>query len=135
MNRSLELHVYVALKVVFCLHSLSLVHSLLPTFVPNCCDFSTRISGVLQATNDDDSMEEYVNGVDKMFNEIIRYRGRVAYDGSGFRGWQVQAKGRTIQVSKQFHILVKPFFLPLPHFEHVISCPGRTRNCVIDKIQ
>ena len=27
----------------------------------------------------------------------IRYRGRVAYNGSTFKGWQVQAKGRTVQ--------------------------------------
>ncbi len=29
----------------------------------------------------------------------IRFRGRVTYNGSGFSGWQVQAKGRTCQVS------------------------------------
>lgn len=45
--------------------------------------------------------------------EMIRYRGRVAYDGSGFRGWQVQAKGRTGQghleevLSTRFNRLVK----------------------------
>jgi len=28
----------------------------------------------------------------------IRFRSRVAYDGSNYRGWQVQAQGRTGQV-------------------------------------
>ena len=44
-------------------------------------------------------------------SDMIRYRGRVAYDGSGFRGWQVQANGRTVQVREHF-------FLPniLPQF-------------------
>ena len=27
----------------------------------------------------------------------IRFRGRVAYDGTGFNGWQTQSKGRTVQ--------------------------------------
>ena len=33
----------------------------------------------------------------KTNDERIRYRGRVAYDGTNFKGWQVQSKGRTIQ--------------------------------------
>ena len=41
-------------------------------------------------TNDDDS-----DRADKSLR--IRYRARVAYDGSSFKGWQVQAKGRTVQ--------------------------------------
>mmetsp|Transcript_20827 Transcript_20827/g.45435 ORF Transcript_20827/g.45435 Transcript_20827/m.45435 type:complete len:353 (-) Transcript_20827:171-1229(-) len=27
----------------------------------------------------------------------VRFRGRVAYDGTGFNGWQTQSKGRTVQ--------------------------------------
>lgn len=38
------------------------------------------------------------NGVSNEFKgNRIRFRGRVAYDGSGFRGWQVQSRGRTCQ--------------------------------------
>ena len=31
-------------------------------------------------------------------DNALRFRCRVAYDGSNFRGWQVQAQGRTSQV-------------------------------------
>lgn len=46
-------------------------------------------------------------------NKKIRFRARAAYDGSGFRGWQVQAKGRTCQaelenvLSTRFNRIVK----------------------------
>ncbi len=34
---------------------------------------------------------------DKVPDPRLRFRGRVAYDGSSFKGWQVQANGRTVQ--------------------------------------
>jgi hypothetical protein len=33
----------------------------------------------------------------------VRLRARVAYDGTGFGGWQFQNKGRTVQVRTFFH--------------------------------
>jgi hypothetical protein len=37
--------------------------------------------------------------IQEEWQEKIRYRGRIAYDGTNYKGWQVQAKGRTVQVS------------------------------------
>mmetsp|Transcript_19681 Transcript_19681/g.24270 ORF Transcript_19681/g.24270 Transcript_19681/m.24270 type:complete len:428 (-) Transcript_19681:1208-2491(-) len=59
---------------------------------------------------DDDN--EYHNDEDSKETKI-RYRGRVAYDGTNFRGWQVQANGRTIQgdiedvLSRRFNRKIK----------------------------
>ena len=51
--------------------------------------------------NEKDNDQEYETNLyvqdDNEDNKKIRYRGRVAYDGSNFKGWQVQAKGRTVQ--------------------------------------
>lgn len=33
-------------------------------------------------------------------SEVTRYRARVAYDGAGFQGFQIQPNARTIQVSE-----------------------------------
>ena len=46
-------------------------------------------------------------------DEVIRYRGRVAYDGSGYGGWQIQAHGgRTGQVKRcMSQLLVTTIFV------------------------
>lgn len=57
----------------------------------NNIEYSTAVDD-----NDDDDDDS------DNFNKI-RFRGRVAYEGSGFRGWQVQSRGRTCQVRPLFH--------------------------------
>ncbi len=58
-----------------------------------------------------DSLTATVNKATE--DQRLRYRARVAYDGSSFKGWQVQAKGRTVQgeiestLSKRFNRIVK----------------------------
>mmetsp|Transcript_818 Transcript_818/g.1416 ORF Transcript_818/g.1416 Transcript_818/m.1416 type:complete len:394 (+) Transcript_818:70-1251(+) len=48
--------------------------------------------------DDDNNMIELSTSLDSDSDaNQIRFRGRVTYDGSGFRGWQVQSRGRTCQ--------------------------------------
>lgn len=47
-------------------------------------------------------------------SERIRYRGRVAYDGTTYSGWQVQSKGKTVQVC--FASISANFVLLTHHF-------------------
>lgn len=53
---------------------------------------STRRRVFFMSSPDKQHQDECKNN-----DERIRYRGRVAYDGTNFKGWQVQSKGRTIQ--------------------------------------
>ncbi len=78
---------------------LSSTHSFLPTFEPTK---KTICRSVI--SNGEKFEEENIDLTDGDADagDVIRYRGRVAYDGSGFRGWQVQANGRTVQVRESF---------------------------------
>lgn len=98
---------------------LGLSHSFLHPFLHGSCDFGANLIGLQQTINcGDTSTENIDNKVACEFDNLIRYRGRVAYDGSRFRGWQVQAKGRTVQVSKIKHFILQAFYFERKKFQH-----------------
>jgi len=65
----------------------------------------------LSSSNNEETLLETRNSQNEAC--IIRFRGRMAYDGTGFRGFQVQSKGRTCQgemeaaLSKRFNRKVR----------------------------
>jgi len=72
-----------------------------------------RNDDVHQEYDDDEEEEEYDKNDNNNDVVKIRYRGRIAYDGTGYSGWQTQSKGRTVQaeleliLSKRFNRSIK----------------------------
>ena len=93
------------------LHSPPLFH-LLPT---NNDDEVESTDTITTGDDDDDDNDDNDDEDDRSDNKSlrIRYRSRVAYDGNSFKGWQVQAKGRTVQgeiesvLSRRFNRTIK----------------------------
>uniref|UniRef100_A0A7S4MSL3 tRNA pseudouridine synthase n=1 Tax=Odontella aurita TaxID=265563 RepID=A0A7S4MSL3_9STRA len=79
------------LVVIFCVSLLDRWCATVSAFVPKPFDVNVLR---LKASRSHDADDHEVR---KVCFEGIRYRARVAYDGTGFNGWQTQAKGRTIQ--------------------------------------
>ena len=95
--------------MIWSMHWNSVVSAhLRPAFSGNCPPAPLRrlrSRGRLLAVATDEgnfSGEDEENDSASPLHPAVRYRGRVAYDGSGFSGWQTQSSGRTVQVRSSF---------------------------------